>query len=172
MIKLVQPSELQQVITFYENLIDGMQNAKFPTDWKKGIYPSATYLSDALRRQELFVDWQDDVIVSAMVLNSAANAGYEQANWSLDVADSEVLLIHTLGVAPQQQGHGIAQQMVKFAVDYARQQHKQTIHLDAIGTNLPAQKLYSACGFTCVGTFKLFYEDTGVTDFLLYELNL
>ena len=41
-----------------------------------------------------------------------------------------------------------------------------------LGGNLPAEKLYTAAGFQYRGTIKLFYEDTGLTDFLLYELPL
>ena len=48
----------------------------------------------------------------------------------------------------------------------------QALRLDVLGTNLPAQKLYTAMGFQYRTTLKLFYEDTGTTDYLLYELVL
>ena len=33
----------------------------------------------------------------------------------------------------------------------------------------PAEKLYPACGFRCVDTVAMYYEDTGWTDFEMYE---
>ena len=38
-----------------------------------------------------------------------------------------------------------------------------------LGTNLTAQKLYERVGFQYRGTLQLYYEDTGLTDFRLYE---
>ena len=51
-------------------------------------------------------------------------------------------------------------------------QHAQecrAITLALLGGNLPAQRLYEGLGFAYMGTVPLFYEDTGWTDFLLYE---
>ena len=38
--------------------------------------------------------------------------------------------------------------------------------------NLPAVRLYESEGFRFVSRVELFYEDTGLTDFLLYEYAL
>ncbi|MFD0896623.1 GNAT family N-acetyltransferase [Loigolactobacillus binensis] len=172
MIKLAQTHDLKPIMAFYEQVITTLAKTAFPSGWKKGIYPDELYVANAIAHQESFLDWRDDTIVSAMVLNSAANPGYTQAAWQVQAAPAAILLIHTLAVAPALQGQGIAQQMVKFAIDYGRSHHKLALHLDALATNLPAQKVYLACGFTYITTLKLFYPDTGVTSFLLYEFVL
>lgn len=51
-------------------------------------------------------------------------------------------------------------------------QNIKAIRLDVLGGNIPASKLYESMGFKYIETLKLFYEDTGLTDFLLYELVL
>ena len=43
------------------------------------------------------------------------------------------------------------------------------MRLDILKCNLPAEKLYPACGFQCVDTVTMYYEDTGWTDFEMYE---
>lgn len=58
------------------------------------------------------------------------------------------------------------------AIHIARTKRQRALRLDVLGTNLPAQKLYTAMGFQYRTTLKLFYEDTGTTDYLLYELVL
>ncbi|MFC6170814.1 GNAT family N-acetyltransferase [Loigolactobacillus jiayinensis] len=172
MIKLAQPSDLAAVMLFYDQLITDLATTEFPSDWHKGVYPDSTYVQEAIARGELFINWCEQQIISAMVLNGVANEGYAQAPWQVADDGSNILLIHTLGVAAAVQGQKIAQTMVRFAIKQARQQHKAALHLDAVATNIPAQKLYAASGFTHVVTLKLFYADTGVTDFLLYELVL
>ena len=59
--------------------------------------------------------------------------------------------------------------MVKKALDMARENGRAAVRLDVLEDNLPAKRLYEGMGFRYTGHVKLFYEDTGITDFLLYE---
>ena len=38
-----------------------------------------------------------------------------------------------------------------------------------LGGNVPAERLYTGQGFTRRGTVRMFYDDTGWTDYGLYE---
>ena len=40
---------------------------------------------------------------------------------------------------------------------------------EVLGGNVPAERLYTGQGFTCRGTVRMFYDDTGWTDYGLYE---
>ena len=44
--------------------------------------------------------------------------------------------------------------------------------LDVLEGNLPAKKLYESVGFQYIERMELFYEDTGLAGFWLYELEL
>ena len=46
---------------------------------------------------------------------------------------------------------------------------QKAIRLDVLAANVSAQRFYLSRGFEYCGTVKLFYEDTGLTEFLLYE---
>ena len=61
---------------------------------------------------------------------------------------------------------------MRFAIDVARTQRQKAIHLDVLAGNVPAERLYPALGFVYLGTIPMFYEDTGWTDYGLYELRL
>ena len=83
--------------------------------------------------------------------------------------DSELLIIHTLGVHSDFNGKGYAKAMVQKAIDIARETGMKAIRLDVLGGNIPAERLYQGFGFQYMATLKMYYEDTGWTDFKLYE---
>ena len=51
----------------------------------------------------------------------------------------------------------------------AKAEKKKTVRLDILGTNIAAERLYTACGFRFVQAKDMFYEDTGWTEYKMYE---
>lgn len=43
------------------------------------------------------------------------------------------------------------------------------IRLDVLGENVPAEKAYTKMGFQYLDTIQMFYEDTGWTDYKVFE---
>ena len=80
--------------------------------------------------------------------------------------------IHALGVHPHYAGHGYAKELVGFAIKYAKENKQKSIRLDVLKGNVPAEKLYSRMGFKYLCTLPMYYEDTGLTDYEIYELSL
>ncbi|MEF2647863.1 MAG: hypothetical protein ACLRRN_03680 [Oscillospiraceae bacterium] len=50
-----------------------------------------------------------------------------------------------------------------------RAQGCRALRLDVLGGNVPAERLYAVQGFARRGTVRMFYDDTGWTDYGLYE---
>ena len=46
---------------------------------------------------------------------------------------------------------------------------QKVIRLDVLAGNVPAEKLYTGLGFKYMDTLRMYYEDTGWTDYELYE---
>lgn len=168
-IKKVAEKDFAKVKAFYHLLIDMMQGMEHTPRWEKGIYPSDEHLKRALENGEMWVYECENEIAAAMVINHHSNDGYKNVNWSIEAEDEEVLIIHILGVMPTFQGKGIAGAMVKKAIEIAEETGKKALRLDVLGCNIPAEKLYIKHGFRYVDTVKMFYEDTGWTDFKLFE---
>lgn len=154
---------------FYYHLIDAYESSEFKPGWEKDIYPTREFLLDSIRNNELYIGEIDNSIVSCMIVNHQYNEGYNHVKWSINVSDEELYVIHALGVDPFYSGQGIAKQMVNEVIKLARMNNIKTIRLDVLQDNIPALKAYEKMGFRYVDTIKMYYEDTGWTEFKVYE---
>ncbi len=170
-IRLARPDEYEDVRAFYHSLIDAIANLPYGAGWKKDIYPSREFLRGSIDSKELYIA-EDGAIMGAMVVNQEYNESYRKFDWPTKADDSEVLLIHALGVHPSYSGKGVAKKMVRFVTDKAASEGMKAIRLDVLKGNLPAEKLYAGMGFRYLHTLNMFYEDTGWTDYELFEYTL
>ena len=171
-IRAAKQAEYETVRAFYDSLIDSMEGSPFHPGWEKGIYPAYEYLMDSIEKGQLYCGWLDGQIVSCMIVNHEYNEGYRALKWSVNPPDCQLLVIHTLGVDSRFSGRGIAREMVRFVIAFAKEQKIPTIRLDVLEGNLPAERAYRAVGFQYAGTVPMYYEDTGWTNYKAFELLL
>ena len=62
--------------------------------------------------------------------------------------------------------------MVAECLATAREKGAECVRLDVLGGNEPAEKLYLAMGFYFVEAKTMYYEDTGWTEFRMFEYKL
>ena len=161
--------DFENVKEFYYSVIDGLKDAEYSPDWKKDIYPTQEYLSDCIKNNELYVGKIDGRIVSSMAVNHEYNEGFSKIGWSVDAEDSELYVVHILGVLSEYSGRGIATQMVQNVIETARENGIKTIRLDVLDGNLPAEKTYVKSGFKYVDTIDMFYENEGFLRSRMFE---
>ncbi len=171
-LRIASVDEFEKIRVFYHYITDWLDTVPYGPGWKKDIYPSPEELTDALNKQQLWVYETNCEYAGAMIINSDSNDGYSQVNWNVDAHDNEITLIHALGVKPEYQGRGIASEMVQHAINLAKSQRHKALRLDVLEGNLPAEKLYPKHGFVYVETVEMFYEDTGLANYELFELPL
>ncbi|MEQ3550609.1 ribosomal protein S18-alanine N-acetyltransferase [Pseudonocardia nematodicida] len=68
--------------------------------------------------------------------------------------------VHTIGVDPAWQGHGIGRALLARLLD-AADQLGATVFLEVRTDNEPARALYESSGFTVVGLRKRYYRPSG-----------
>lgn len=168
-IRIADSSDYSNVRDFYYSLIDAMEDAEYKPGWEKDIYPTQEFLIRSIESNELYIGEMDGQMVSCMVVNHGYNDGYKDIQWSVEVKDSELFVIHALGVNPVFSGKGIAKQMVQQVIKIAHENNIKTIRLDVIEGNIPAEKAYTKMGFIYLDTIQMFYEDTGWTNYKLFE---
>ena len=171
-IKKAIPTEYESVKQFYYDLIDAMQNSTYHPKWQKGIYPEDQYIQESISNGSMYIGLLDSQIVSAAIINHASNDGYQNVDWPTQASENEVAVIHALGVTPCFARRGIGKNLVTYLIRVAKAKGCKVIRLDVLEGNLPAEKLYKSCGFQFVKRVELYYEDTGLVNFDLYELKL
>lgn len=162
----------QAVVSFYTDVILKMQDAEFAPGWQIGLYPTTEYLHEHIDAGRLYYAVDGGSIVSAMIVSSEYNEGYDKIAWKNRLEPGEFSVIHTLAVHPDCGGRGIGKIMTRFAIELARESGKKAVRLDVLKGNLPAEKLYRSVGFEYNGETQMFYEDTGITSFELYEYDI
>jgi ribosomal-protein-alanine N-acetyltransferase len=85
-------------------------------------------------------------------------AGFIIAQIAADEAE-----ILTIGVAPDQQRHGIGRQLVEGAARSASRSEARRLFLDVADSNVAARALYASCGFAEIGRRKAYYTLPGGT---------
>ena len=168
-------SDFEAIRDFYWDVIDDIHLHNINNEnlgWEKGVYPSDDYIRGSLAAGELYTLTASGGLLACVILNSSQNDGYDGCQWSIDCAPGEVITPHVLAVDPKLQSKGIGGIVVENIVKLAKAEHKQAIRLDVLGACRAAEKLYTRCGFRFVGAKNMFYEDTGWTEFKLFELNL
>ena len=171
-IRKAEPAEFQEVRAFYHSAIDAMEGSPYHPMWQKDIYPAPEDLRTAIDERTLYVGLAEGRMAAAMVINHKCNAEYRDAAWPQQLSADEFMVIHMLCVHGDFSGRGYAKQLVLYALDAARAAGMKAVRLDVLTGNVPAERLYKGMGFCYVDTVKLFYEDTGRVDFLLYEYDL
>lgn len=164
--------EFEAVRDFYWELIDLMKDRTDSVGWKKGIYPTDRFLRESIEKKELFVLDGGNGFTACVVLNSRWNEGYEGVSWSVDCPDREVLVPHALAVRSSEQGRGIGKEVVRDIIELAGREGKRTVRLDVLAGNTAAKHLYTGLGFRYVQSKVMYYEDTGWTEFIMYEFVL
>ena len=161
--------DYEEVRRFYHSLIDSLNPEQCHVGWQKDVYPSPEFLRNSVENGDLYLCRDGERIAGAMVLNHEYNESYKNYQWQTVTDDSEILIIHALGVHSDFNGKGYAKAMVQKAIDIARETGMKAIRFDVLGGNIPAERLYQGFGFQYLAALKMYYEDTGWTDFKLYE---
>lgn len=168
-LRCAEEKDYTNIRDFYYFLIESMKKTEFNPVWEKDKYPTQDFLIASIKNHELYVAQNDRDILACMVVNCLYNDGYREVKWSVDAEDSELLVIHALGVHPGYVGRGIAKEMVRYVIEVGKKKGIKTIRLDVLEGNIPAEKAYTRMGFQYITTLKLCYEDIGWANFKVYE---
>lgn len=70
----------------------------------KDVYPSQEFLIHSIENNHLYIGEINENIAACMAVNHEYNDGYQKISWSVKAKDSELFVIHALGVHPEYSG--------------------------------------------------------------------
>ncbi|MCR5182781.1 MAG: GNAT family N-acetyltransferase [Clostridia bacterium] len=170
-IRQAVPDDYEAVVDFYYDIIDHQDEREFGTKWTKDVYPSRGDIRTDIDKGFMHIGLCGGRIACAMAV-AGNDEIYNDVEWPTEAEEDQVSVIHLLAVHNDFSCRGFAKKLVNYAKDLSRALGRKVIRLDVLKGNLPAEKLYLKCGFRFVAEKKIFYEDTGLADFRMFELTL
>lgn len=110
--------------------------------FKKGVYPTRADAERAIGAGAMFIYEENGLLCGSLILDKKQPVEYANILWKADCAEREVMVIHLLMVRPQMSGRGIGSALIKYAVEFARNDGCKALRLDTGGQNIPAVALY------------------------------
>lgn len=170
-IRPARAEEAEKITEFYYDVIDLLHERGTGVKWEKDVYPTRNDLRNAVKNGEMHIGISDKRIVCAFRMTGNVES-YKGLPWPTEASEEEIRVLHLLTVHPDLKGMGFAKKMVAYAADLSRKEGCKVIRLDVLKGNTAAEKLYLKCGFQFVTEQKIFYEDTGLAEFRMFELIL
>lgn len=166
------PANFDAVWQFYVDICAQQAHDAYTPQWTLGVYPTKDDIRGHIEAGDLYVCWADGSPAAAVVVAMHEDPEYAEVPWPTQAAPDKVAVIHLLAVHPRMRGRHIGAKLVREAIRLARAAGMQVIHLDVVPGNLVASRIYTDEGFTLACVHQIFYEDTGLADFEMYELVL
>lgn len=158
MIRKAEQRDIDAVEDGYAQLLTYEQTHGTQSNWALGIYPTRQVAQDSLEAGTLYVLEDGGEICASMILNHVQPEEYRRMDWSYPAEDTQVLVLHTLCVPPSRSGRGYGKQMVRYAMELARETGMSAVRLDTWAGNTPAAMLYQGFGFRYVGKTEVMLQ--------------
>ena len=166
MIRRAKISEIPDILTITQACAKKMQeNGIF--QWNEH-YPSKEAFQKDIDRGELFVMEEKNTVQGTIVISTVMDEEYKPIQWLTPNGNS--VYIHRLSVHPNLQGKGLAQQMMDFAENHAREHGFVSVRLDTFSQNKRNQRFYEQRGYQKLG--DIYFPKQSVHPFHCYELVL
>ncbi len=166
---LVRTNDLEAVRRKYIEVIENTPDIGKYAHWSYGKHPTDESLKAYRDHGEMYVVMNGKIIAGMVVIVMHQEDDYLRIAWKEDLPNDEVATVHLLAVCPDYRGNALGIKILENAMGIAVQNGKKALRLDALKSNLPAQKMYEKAGFICRGEQRLYAENTGMLDFLYYE---
>ena len=161
--------DYNSIIAFYDDVTDRTPEIATYARWSKRKHPTLEGIKAYIEEGSMYLYKEEKVIVGAVAVTMYQGEDYHAIEWSQQVADDKAAVIHILAVSPDYQGKGIGSEMVREAINMAKEKGMWAIRLDALASNTPAHRIYERLGFEYRGKQHLYAENTGWTDFYFFE---
>ena len=169
---LVRAFDLETVKRHYINVIENTPEIDKTARWVYSKHPTDEGLKSYIENGEMYMLMDQDTVAGMVAIVMRQGLDYEVVPWPEKLENDQVATLHLLAVCPEYQGRALGLTILELAGELAKQQGKKAMRLDVLESNLPAQRMYEKAGYVYRGKQPWYAENTGWTNFLLYEKSL
>jgi ribosomal protein S18 acetylase RimI-like enzyme len=169
---LVNAHELETVKEYYIRIIENTPEIEKYARWVYGKHPTDEGLRSYIENGEMYLLMDQDTVAGMVAIVMHQGVDYETVSWAEKLGNDQVATLHILAVCPEYRGRALGSTILELAEELAKQQGKRAMRLDVLESNLPAQRMYEKAGYVYRGKQRWYAENTGWTNFLLYEKSL
>ena len=166
---LVRAYDLETVKGHYINVIENTPEIEKYARWVYGKHPTDEALRSFIENGEMYLLADGGTVAGMVAIVMHQGPDYEDIPWTEKLENDQVATLHLLAVCPEYRGRSLGNTILELAGELAKQQGKRAIRLDVLESNRPARHLYEKNGFIFRSKEHWYAENTGWTDFLLYE---
>ena len=162
-------SDIRAVSGIYDAIHTAEEAGQATIGWVRGVYPTEKTAAAALERGDLFVLEDAGVVCGSAIINQIQCDGYETANWQYPARSSEMMVLHTLTIAPHAAGQGYGKAFVGFYEEYARMQGCRYLRMDTNEKNIRARAMYQKMGYREIGVISTTFNSIEGVNLVLLE---
>lgn len=146
MIRIATIQDLDQIMGIVQDTI-AIMNLEGNTQWDR-MYPAREDFQQDIKDNSLYVYLWEDEVAAMICVNSVEPAEYSEIQWR---QESDALVIHRMAVSPIYRQKGIARELMNFADQLAKEQHKPYLKTDTYSLNPNMNYLFASHGYVKIG---------------------
>ena len=162
-------ADVPAAAAIYDAIHTAEEAGETTVGWVRGVYPTQATAAAALERGDLFVLEDKGEILGSAIINQMQVDVYEGAAWLYPAADREVMVLHTLTIAPRAARHGYGRSFVSFYEEYAHAQGCRFLRMDTNERNVRARAMYAALGYSEIGIAPTVFNGIAGVNLVLLE---
>ncbi len=147
MFRKANAGDREAVVRIFDAIHTQEEQGLATVGWQRGVYPTAETFDAAVQVGDLYVLEEDGQVLAAARINHEQVPVYANAAWRYPARDDEVLVLHTLVVAPWAAGKGCGRRFVAFYEQRARELGCPHLRMDTNLKNAKARRLYQRLGY-------------------------
>ena len=140
--KLVHANDFEAVKNIYIDVIENTPLIERYARWVYGKHPTDEQIKAYIERDEMYFLMDEDDAAGVVAISMNQGAEYEKIVWRDKLPNDRVATVHLLAVSPSYQGRSLGIKLLEEAMKIAVRNGKKALRLDALKTNLPAQRIY------------------------------
>lgn len=164
MIKLATQEDLNEIYEIFDSIKKEMAMDNNP-QWGVSIeqypyldedfidYPNRQIIEEDINNKELYI-YEEDNLIKGIITICKDNGEYKDI---VETSDKEAFIIHRLAIPKEYRKLGLAQKLISYAEDKAKEDKISIIKADTEVNNEKMNNLFIKLGFKVKGTFT--YDD-------------